>query len=74
MKSKTNKIDPLIQSRKAVRSKMDDTEKSLFLLSREFKKTVRSKASIVSKTVKAALCKELSHVQENGNRLIHGKA
>jgi len=53
---------------------MDETEKDFSKIAIEFRKVVRKKASSVKIMVKAMLNKELSHVNENVARLIHGKA
>lgn len=53
---------------------MDETEKDFSEISIEFRKIVHSGGLAVKKMVKATLRKELSHVNENGVRLIHGKA
>ena len=55
-------------------AKMDETEKDLSKIAIEFRKIACKTASSAKKIVKAMLNKELSHVQENGKRLIHGKA
>jgi len=54
--------------------RMDETEKDLSKIAIEFRKIVRKRASSVKLMVKAMLNKELSHVNENGARLINGKA
>ncbi|MFZ4855378.1 MAG: hypothetical protein ACOYL3_03180 [Desulfuromonadaceae bacterium] len=54
--------------------KRDETERDLSKIAIEFRKIVRKRALSAKKMVKAMLNKELSHVNENGNRLIHGKA
>lgn len=74
MKNNIHKTDSLADHSKILSSKMDDTEKSLSVLSREFKKIVRSKSVAVKKSVQVKLCKEMAHINENSERLIHGKA
>lgn len=74
MKNNMHKTDSLAEHSKILSSKMDDTEKSLLLLSREFKKIVRSKAVTVKKIIQVTLGQEMAHINENSERLIHGKA
>jgi hypothetical protein len=64
----------IAEKKRVVYSKMDETEKDFSKISIEFRKIVRSNSIAVKKMVKAMLHKELSHVNENGVRLIHGKA
>jgi hypothetical protein len=64
----------IAEKKRVVYSKMDETEKDFSKISIEFRKIVRSNSLAVKKMVKATLHKELSHVNENGVRLIHGKA
>lgn len=58
----------------AIHSPLDETEKDFSEISIEFGKIVRSGSLAVKKLVKATLRKELSHVNKNEVRLIHGKA
>ena len=74
MKKNSNKNKIHMDDNTAIDSKLDNTEKSLYLLSREFKKVVRFKATAIRKTVKAMLNREMAHINENTERLIHGKA
>ena len=60
--------------RKVTSLQMDDTEKQLFAVSMEFKKSVCLTSAAVKKTVKARLRMEMSQVNDNRERLIHGKA
>lgn len=53
---------------------MDETEKDFLEISIKFRKTVCASSLAVKKMVKATLRNELSHVSENGARLLHGKA
>jgi hypothetical protein len=57
-----------------IQLKKDETEQDLSKIAIEFRKIVRKRAASVKKMVKTMLNKELSHVNENGARLIHGKA
>ncbi|GEM_PF-1545710 len=74
MKKNINKTRLLSDDGKIMYSKKDNAEISLALISREFKKNVRIKATSVKKTVKMMLCKELSQIRQNSERLLHGKA
>lgn len=74
MKKDINKTKLLSDDGKIMSSKKDNAEISLAFISREFKKNVRIKAASVKKTVKMMLCKELSQVRQNSERLLHGKA
>jgi hypothetical protein len=74
MNKTSNKIMLKIDDNTTISSKLDNTEKSLSLLSIEFKKVVRFKSTTIRKTVKAMICREMAHVCENTERLIHGKA
>lgn len=64
----------IAEKKQEVYSEMDETEKNFSKISIEFRKIVRSNGLAVKKMVKATLRKELSQVNENGVRLIHGKA
>lgn len=64
----------IAEKKQVVFSEMDDTEKDFSEISIEFRKIVLSSGLAVKKMVKAALRKDLSHVNENGVRLIHWKA
>ena len=64
----------MAEKKQVVSPKMDETEKVFSEISIEFRKIVRSGGLAVKKMVKATLRKELSHVNDNGVRLIHGKA
>lgn len=74
MKKTINTIDILSCSSKATCSTQDETEKTLFELSRAFKKVVRTKSTIIKKTVKAMICNEMIHINDKSERIIHGKA
>ena len=74
MKKIIKKNDLPAEKSKVTRSQMDDTEKQLFEVSKAFKKTVCLTTAAVKKTVKARLRMEMSHVIDNMERLIHGKA
>lgn len=63
-----------MKQNETMRPKMDDTEKNIEILSKKFKKNIRSKSVTFSRTMKNKLREEMSHVHENGKRLIHGKA
>jgi hypothetical protein len=52
----------------------DDTEIVLAQISEDFRKVIQSKALRKKKIIKLALKNEMSHVPENMERLIHGKA
>jgi hypothetical protein len=60
------------QDKKEIK-KIDETEKIIALLTREFRKEVHSKSSATRKLVKARLHEELSRAKESSERLIHGK-
>lgn len=64
----------IAEKKQVVFSEMDETEKDFSGISIEFRNIVRSGSLAVKKMVKATLRKELSHVNDNGVRLIHGKA
>lgn len=64
----------IAEKKQVVFSEMDDTEKDFSEISIEFRKIVLSSGLAVKKMVKAALRKDLSHINENGVRLIHWKA
>jgi hypothetical protein len=70
--SSKTKLD--IDDSTTIGSNLDNTEKSLSILSREFKKVVRFKTTAVRKAVKAMLTSEMANINENAERLIHGKA
>lgn len=69
-----NKNILLSVDKKGTRLQMDDTERQLFAVSKEFKKTVCLTTAAVKKTIKARLRMEMSHVIDNRERLIHGNA
>lgn len=58
----------------AIHSPLDETEKQLLVVSKEFKKIVCSTTIAVRNTVKARLRMEMSQIMDNSERIVNGKA
>jgi len=57
---------------KKTSSRRDDTEISLSVISKEFKKNVRANAVVIKKMLKIKLNQELAQIEQNYERILHG--